>query len=459
MANSTRKHVHRKSSVLKKYGLELPYPEFPLYAHPLGYWSKKIRGKIKSFGRWARVVNGVLTPVPFQQGWQDALAVYKAQVDDLQAGRTPRVKMGSDGKPATADVGLTVKDLCNRFLTAKQRRLDAGKMVKRSMDEYKATCERLAAVFGSRRVVDDLRPDDFDQLLVEISKTWGAIRVGNEITRVKSVFKFGRENGLIIKPIPFGSEFKKPDKKELRMHNAARGKRMLEAEEIRRLIAAAKAPEKAMLLLGLNGGFGNHDVATLPESAVDLEVGWINFPRPKTGIERRCPLWPETVAAIREAIAERPEPREDAAKGIVFVTARGRQFLSNGIAHPVTCVIVKLMKETGVHREGIGFYTLRHVFRTVADATLDRVAIDRIMGHSNPTMAGHYIERIDDVRLIKVTEYVRRWLFGEPPAAPKADTEAPQNGKGPRPKNAKPTPTPTAAPTLRLYVAEEGGAA
>ena len=27
-------------------------------------------------------------------------------------------------------------------------------------------------------------------------------------------------------------------------------------------------------------------------SAIDFEGGWVDFPRPKTGIERRCKLWP-----------------------------------------------------------------------------------------------------------------------------------------------------------------------
>ena len=30
-----------------------PYPKFPLNPHPLGYWSKKIDGKLMHFGRWA----------------------------------------------------------------------------------------------------------------------------------------------------------------------------------------------------------------------------------------------------------------------------------------------------------------------------------------------------------------------------------------------------------------------
>src|SRR5262249_31565341 len=30
-----------------------PYPDFPLTAHPAGYWCKKIKGKVRYFGPWA----------------------------------------------------------------------------------------------------------------------------------------------------------------------------------------------------------------------------------------------------------------------------------------------------------------------------------------------------------------------------------------------------------------------
>ena len=66
--HSTRKPRPRKPADRP----DKPYPDFPLYAHPLGYWSKKVAGVIRHYGRWGRVVNGVLTPVPYEAGWQEA---------------------------------------------------------------------------------------------------------------------------------------------------------------------------------------------------------------------------------------------------------------------------------------------------------------------------------------------------------------------------------------------------
>ena len=40
---------------------------------------------------------------------------------------------------------------------------------------------------------------------------------------------------------------------------------------------------RAMILLGINGGFGNADCGTLPLTAVDLERGLIDYPRPPRG--------------------------------------------------------------------------------------------------------------------------------------------------------------------------------
>ncbi len=110
-----------------------PYSEFPLYAHPLGYWSKKDQGHHPALRPMGRIRGGNVTRVE-GDGWEEALKLYKCQVDDYQAGRTPRVNKTGDG--------LTVATLCNHFLTAKKRAVEAGEISAGMFAEYKATTDR-----------------------------------------------------------------------------------------------------------------------------------------------------------------------------------------------------------------------------------------------------------------------------------------------------------------------------
>ena len=70
---------------------------------------------------------------------------------------------------------------------------------------------------------------------------------------------------------------------------------MFEPAELHTILESAGLQLRAMVLLGINCGFGNADCGQV--SKLDLSGGWVNFPRPKTGIPRRCPLWPETTEA------------------------------------------------------------------------------------------------------------------------------------------------------------------
>jgi integrase len=162
-----------------------------------------------------------------------------------------------------------------------------------------------------------------------------------------------------------------------------------------------------------------------PEAALDLEGGWITHPRPKTSEERRCPLWPETVEALREVYASRPVPRDSRHKDLVFLTADGLPLVRLKARSPgegefavserqdrVGEAFKRLARKAGL-RNGRGFYAFRHTFETIAGESRDQVAVNLVMGHVDSTMAGVCRERIDDARLLAVVNYVREWLFAE----------------------------------------------
>ena len=90
----------------------------------------------------------------------------------------------------------------------------------------------------------------------------------------------------------------------------------------------------------------------------------------------------------------------------------GKLVLTNN--GPVTQEFCKLLTRLGLKRPGVSFYALRHTFETVAGGSRDQVAVNSIMGHVDDSMAANYRERIDDDRLLSVTQHVRGWLFPIP---------------------------------------------
>ncbi len=378
---------------------EKPYADFPLFPHAAGVWAKKIRGKLHYFGPWSDP--------------DAALEKYLDERYDLHAGRTPRVKGD----------GLTVRDLLNRFLTAKKHLVDTSEIAPRTFTDYHITCQRIGGEFGLDRLVDDLAADDFEGLRATLAETRGPVALGNEIQRVRVVFKYAFDAGLIDRPVRYGPMFKRPSKKVLRKARHAKGARMFEADEILAMLDAAGLQLYAMILLGINAGFGNADVAMLPMKALDLKRGWVDYPRPKAGVSRRVPLWPETMAALKKVLSNRPTPKDPADVDLVFITKYGLRWAKDTSDNPVSAECRKVLdrvtvkrdgKDRPVYRRGLGFYGLRHTFQTIGDGARDPIATRAVMGHvgDSSDMSAVYRETVDDDRLRAVTDHVRQWLFG-----------------------------------------------
>lgn len=426
MAESTKSGRKRKS--------QKPYPGFPLTAHPSGRWCKKHRGKQYYFGRI--------------DNWQDAIKRYEWKWPHIIDGRTP--------PPVDTGDGCTVRLLYNAFLNTKLNRLNSGELSQRTFSDYYAVCDLLVSHFGRDRRVDDLRPDDFESFRNKLAKRGGVVTLRNIINRCRVVLKYAYDQRLIEQPVNYGQSFGRPSAKALRKARNDAGPRLFGADEICRILNALDGkpvqtgdvaddgePEiatingdpalKAMVLLGVNCGFGNSDVASLPQTAIDLEAGWIDFPRPKTEVPRRVPLWQETIDTLREAIATRPAAKDSADDKLCFLTARGNRWVRVQLKRPGPndggsardkavpkfttldalsqrfAKILKILRVNG--RKGLGFYTLRHCFETQAGESRDQVAVNAIMGHVDNSMAGVYRERISDERLRAVVETVRKWLW------------------------------------------------
>jgi integrase len=290
-----------------------PSKTYPLFAHANGQWCKRIAGNQHYFGKW--------------EDPQAALESFRSFVD--KGSRRP-----------VDDTRCKLSDFCNRFLTAKDSLVKSDELSIRSFRDYWRTCELMVEFFGRDRAVESITTGDLAEYRASLAKTRGLYALGNEISKARVVFNFGWHEDLLDKPVKFGTVYKRPSRKSMRIDRAKKqatnGKRMMEADQIRLMldggpeneIQPANAIIGAMVLIGVNGGLGPTDIANLPKSAIGGD--WLNYPRPKTGISRRIPLWPETVKAINAVISARPAPNGKADAGLCFITKQGNRFVRTG---------------------------------------------------------------------------------------------------------------------------------
>ena len=382
MSDSTSKRARVKPAK--------PHPDYPLFAHNTGRWAKKVKGKFIYLGAWD-------DPDGALQNW-----VNEKDYILLHGCRPPEHHID--------DSKASIRDLANNFLTSKETSRDSGEITSRTFDDYHKTCELIIKQFGKHRSVESLLPADFEAFRSNLAKTRGLTTLGNAINRIRVVFRYAYDSCLVEAPVRFGPAFKRPSKSAIRKQKAAAGPRMYEADEIRKMLARARSQMRAMILLACNGGLGNGDIGRLEFR--HIQDGWIDYPRIKTGIARRFPLWPETAAAVTEVINARKEPVSSIDESIVFLTSHRVRWYKEGNARcPVSAEFRKLARAAGVYRPRVGFYGLRHVFETIASGTMDQPAVDRVMGHGDGSMAAVYRERLDDDRLRRVVDHVQAWLF------------------------------------------------
>jgi integrase len=367
------------------------HADFPLSWHKgVGQWMKKFTGKQHYFGADPN----------------EALTRYLAEKDYLIAGVEVPVE----------NEHISVRDLVNLYLENRERDRDSAKtstshITERTFAEYRDTGSVMVAMWNHRSV-SMLTPMEFAKLRHKLD-SGSPDRLRRRMTNVRSILKWGRMNGLLKADVNYGSEFNLADKSQMRKAKANREKPIFDAETIRKALDAAWPSVKAFILLGINCGFYAKDISDLNNSYIEGE--FITFAREKTGIDRRCWLWPETRAAI--AAAKAPENAEDR----VFLSKRGKPLhVAHGLNRTdlVASNWHELKEKIGLTRSSSGFKNFRHTFRSEAGGAKDAEAVRLFMGHTDGTVGELYQHNFDEQRLIDVGNHVHAWLFPKPKKKP-----------------------------------------
>jgi integrase len=313
-----------------------------------------------------------------------------------------------------------MRELVNQFLNSKRRLMENSELSRQMHHDYYVNCETVLDLLGRETLVESLKAEAFEDMRASMAKGVGLVTLGNRIRMTRILFKYGYDADLLDKPVKFGPAFKTPSKKLLRAERQSKPKRMFEAEEIRSMIESADLTLKALILLGINAGFGQADCSNVTMAAFDLDGGWVDFARSKTAVERRCPLWKETVAALRVAFDRRPKAKRPEFEPRAFLTKYGVPFVRtgsvgsniDGVAQQFRKLLI-VLKLNGNRR---AFYALRHTFETIGGGSRDQIAVDHIMGHApaSDDMSATYREQIEGDRLKAVAEHVRKWLWPKP---------------------------------------------
>lgn len=401
-------------------------------------WSKTIRGET----RWICSVNAAPTA-------ESADRIYRSRSTELW-GEAAQDEVSESAADAE------VLEVINLFLYRRQQRVDAAKMERSTFEEYKSILTDFAdfsgdgdaavqgRIDGRGRIGEArlrrLTPENFDDYAASLAKRFGLHRRNKYIIVVRMMFKWASNNAGTDFVPPYGDEFSPARRSEFRRARNKRNKTDPETftpEEVRTLLAGRRIEYKlrktvqarlvrsspqmrAMILLALNAGYHNKDMATMPLSVAEglLKNPWLEYSRGKTGAERRAWIWPETVTAIEKYLRVRPTPAEQF-KDLLFLTRFGKPYLAEKRSGKSSKWLRKdmignrlgeLMDRLGMRRQGRRFRAFRKTYRTTASEIGDEMVIDLTMGHADSIddMRSIYTVTVLDRKLKRVSEHVRK---------------------------------------------------
>lgn len=409
---------------------EKPWPDFPLYWHPRGYWMKRYQGlelryeadAIKSHERWQK----------------------------------DRVSMDSGGDTSKPRKRYTLRDVVNLYLTRQKRRLDEGDLSPAHFTKCRAELEfHLPKALSLNTPLESFRAkdptDDSSAVLFQKIRSKCVARglnaAAKHITIVRAAMDFAVGKRLMLPP-SYGDDFDPPSAKRIAAERfraiQIEGERTWTAEELRTVLKAADdlrtrtrkrrgeaAPENAHLyaqiLLGLFAAYGSDDICAIPERALDLKTGVLKGFRAKDPSRPTLAIMPaRVVEAIKFSVAHRSDATVEDAGPLMFRTVTGRPcnlasetkdecgiLKTIGRNDTIAQNFKRLLKKIGLKKTKTGFKALRAACRTMlAGGGIHEDIIAVMMGRNFRYKVDDYYVRGDlRAEMTKAAEHIESVLF------------------------------------------------
>lgn len=347
-----------------------PIEYFPVKPRPDGRFQKRIHARLYYFGAGG--------------DRKEAIAEYDRVKHALYEGRSP-------SRTPADDRTLTIRDLALRFLDDKLAEVNVNRLSLKWHKQHARALKRFVDFIGPDRTISSITPDDFGAYGRKLSVAVGEHAYNRERSSVNAMFNHAFDCDWIENRMKTGRGFRKVSAATIRGN---RQHKLISPATLIALLSAAEPQMQAMILLGINGGFGGTDCGKLLWEHVDVEAKAIRSRRSKSKIVRDTPLWDQTLSAIRRL------PGKGA---YVFRTKYGGIWNDTAVAHQFAV----LRESLGEQIPHVVFSDLRHTFATHAAAAQDYDAKERIMGHKLRGLDDVYVEAVFDDRLRAVADRVR----------------------------------------------------
>lgn len=292
--------------------------------------------------------------VIWYKGAKRQVAGRRAKLSDiatLWAAKRKTIDLGGVHVP-TGDA-VTVRQLASAYIQFCDREVEAENMSPRHRLNLVNAANRFGRFVGGDTPLATLGAAHFAAYRLSLGKQ-SPMSMASIIARVTSMFRWGSANGVLERPIVFGSDWRRPNKRSMRDQRMSASK-SFSADEVRALWREADTLWRCWIALGVCAGFLASDLVAMPRDVIDGDV--IDYRRKKSGKMRRIvPLGP-----IAEVLGKyrRPAPADDRYDELVFLREDGQPFNRAGYQSETTGLFRELQERAGVYRKGRSFSGLR----------------------------------------------------------------------------------------------------